>query len=108
MAAHSESLAMSVIVSKGVPQLANTLATEAEDHVQSATCWTIGQVGRHTPEHAKAIAQANLLPKLLHAYMRTDASDDLQLKVRVAFLSSTEFRALLSTCSRFFVALLAK
>lgn len=48
--------------------------------MQSAICWTIGQVGRHTPEHAKAIAQANLLLKLLRCYMRTDASDDLQSK----------------------------
>lgn len=80
IAAHSESLAMSVIVSNGVQQLANALAAEQEDHIQSAICWTIGQVGRHTPEHAKAIAQANLLLKLLRCYMRTDASDDLQSK----------------------------
>ena len=74
---------MSVIVSNGVQQLANALAAEQEDHIQSAICWTIGQVGRHTPEHAKAIAQANLLLKLLRCYMRTDASDDLQSKVRM-------------------------
>jgi 3-methyladenine DNA glycosylase AlkD len=84
IAAHSESLAMSVIVSNGVQQLANALAAEQEDHIQSAICWTIGQVGRHTPEHAKAIAQANLLLKLLRCFMRTDASDDLQSKAKKA------------------------
>lgn len=34
IAAHSESLAMSVIVSNGVQQLANALAAEQEDHIQ--------------------------------------------------------------------------
>lgn len=84
VAAHSESLAMATIVSNAVPALANALATEHEDHIQAAICWTIGQIGRHTPEHAKAAAQANLFPKLLRCYVRTDASDDLQQKAKRA------------------------
>jgi len=80
VAAHSENLAMTVIVSKGVSQLAICLAEEAEDYVKAATVWSLGQVGRHTPEHAKAVAFANVFPKILACYMKTDASEDLRTK----------------------------
>ncbi|KAM3860506.1 sperm-associated antigen 6 [Diretmus argenteus] len=84
VAAHTENLAMAVIVSKGVPQLALCLSEESEDHIKSATAWSIGQIGRHTPEHAKAVATANLLPKLLELYMDANSSEDLQVKCKKA------------------------
>ncbi|XP_025094667.1 sperm-associated antigen 6 [Pomacea canaliculata] len=84
VAAHSENLAMAVIVSKGVVQLAIALSEEQEDHIQAATAWALGQIGRHTPEHAKAVAVANVLPKLLQCYLRADASEDLQTKSKKA------------------------
>ena len=65
----------------GVVQLAVALAEETEDHIQAAAAWALGQIGRHTPEHAKAVAQANVLPKLLQCYLRADAAEDLQTKV---------------------------
>ncbi len=79
--AHTENLAMAVIVSKGVVQLALTLAEEKEDHLKAAAAWALGQIGRHTPEHAKAVALANVLPKLLEWYLKADSSEDLQQKV---------------------------
>ena len=51
--------------------------------LQSACSWALGQIGRHTPEHAKAVAQANVLPKLLEIYLNQKASEDLQTKVPV-------------------------
>jgi hypothetical protein len=51
--------------------------------VKAATAWSLGQIGHHTPEHAKAVAVANVLPKLLHCYLKSDASEDLQTKVSV-------------------------
>ena len=107
VAAHSENLAMAVIVSKGVVQLAIALQEEQEDHIQvahffqlqisrkyhyqsskcsdplsqAAAAWALGQAGRHTPEHAKAVAQANVLPTLLQCYLRAGSSEDLQIKV---------------------------
>ena len=50
---------------------------------QSACSWALGQIGRHTPEHAKAVAQANVLPKLLEIYLNQKASEDLQTKVQL-------------------------
>ena len=79
--AHTENLAMAVIVSKGVVQLSLALAEEKEDHIKAAAAWSLGQIGRHTPEHAKAVALANVLPRLLECYLRNDSSEDLQQKV---------------------------
>ncbi|PAA51428.1 hypothetical protein BOX15_Mlig008678g2 [Macrostomum lignano] len=84
VAAHSENLAMAVIVSRGVLTLDAVLQTESEDHIQAAAAWSLGQIGRHSPEHAKAVAQANVLPKLLRAYLRPDVSEDLQIKSKKA------------------------
>ena len=69
------------ILFQGVVQLAIALSDEPEDHIQAAVAWALGQIGRHTPEHAKAVAVANVLPRLLHCYLRPDASEDLQTKV---------------------------
>jgi hypothetical protein len=66
---------------KGVIQLALTLSEEKEDHLRAAAAWALGQIGRHTPEHAKAVAIANILPKLLECYLKSESSEDLQLKV---------------------------
>jgi hypothetical protein len=82
--AHSETLGMAIIVSKGVIQLAICLAEETEDHVLGAVSWALGQVGRHTAEHAKAVAMANVLPRLLELHLDTASSEDLQLKSKRA------------------------
>jgi len=66
---------------QGVVVLSIALAEEPEDHIQAASAWSLGQIGRHTPEHSKAVAQANVFPRLLQCYTRTGASEDLQTKV---------------------------
>lgn len=49
----SETLALSVIAEKALPPLVAALAEETEDHLKSATAWVLGQIGRHTSDHAK-------------------------------------------------------
>lgn len=49
-------------------QLAVVLQEETDDHILAVTVWAVGQIGKHTPEHAKAVAVANLLSKLLEVY----------------------------------------
>ena len=44
-------------------QLAVILQEETDDKIRSATIWSLGQIGCHTTEHAKAIAVANVLPR---------------------------------------------
>ncbi|XP_004859930.1 sperm-associated antigen 6 isoform X2 [Heterocephalus glaber] len=82
VAAHSENLAMAVIISKGVPQLSVCLSEEPEDHVKAAAAWALGQIGRHTSEHARAVTHT--LPVLLSLYMSTESSEDLQMKCKKA------------------------
>ncbi|XP_046617133.1 sperm-associated antigen 6-like isoform X3 [Neodiprion virginianus] len=65
IAGHSDQLAIAVIGSKGVVQLAIVLQEETEDHILSITVWALGQIGKHTPEHAKALAVADVFRKLL-------------------------------------------
>jgi hypothetical protein len=61
IAAFSEALALAVIAEKGLVPLVAALADEPDDHVKAATAWTLGQVGRHTPDHAKAVADTGVL-----------------------------------------------
>uniref|UniRef100_A0A8C6LQC1 Sperm associated antigen 6 n=1 Tax=Nothobranchius furzeri TaxID=105023 RepID=A0A8C6LQC1_NOTFU len=65
---------ISIKCMSGVPQLALCLSEESEQHMKAATVWSIGQIGSHTPEHAKAVATANLLPRLLELYMDAGSS----------------------------------
>lgn len=61
--------------------MAICLEEEQEDHIKAATAWAFGQIGRHTPEHARAVAVANVFPKLLNLYLDSESSEDLQVKV---------------------------
>ncbi|KAJ3075962.1 Sperm-associated antigen 6 [Podochytrium sp. JEL0797] len=80
VAAFSETLALSVILAKGVPPLTQALVTETEEHIKSACAWSLGQIGRHSPDHAKHLADHAVLPKLLKILTttgpNTDTADD--------------------------------
>lgn len=82
IAAFSETLALSVIASKGVVPLYASLVEEPEDHIKSASAWALGQVGRHSPDHAKALADAGVLPKLVYTLVAPESSDDLKTKCK--------------------------
>ncbi|XP_053988925.1 sperm-associated antigen 6-like isoform X2 [Hylaeus volcanicus] len=80
IAGHSDQLAIAVIGSKGVIHLSAVLHEEQNDRMLAVTVWAIGQIGKHTPEHAKAVAVANILPKLLELYNDANSSEDLKSK----------------------------
>ena len=84
IAAFSETLALAVIAEKGLVPLVATLAEDPEDHLKAASGWTLGQIGRHTPDHARAVADSGALSIL--ATLESDArrSEDLQTKARRA------------------------
>ena len=66
-----------------VPLVA-ALSEEAEDHMKSATTWALGQIGRHTPDHAKAVADTGVLPLLVTLENDTHSTEDLKGKCRKA------------------------
>lgn len=48
-----------------IDHLSLILHKETDNHLLAVTVWAIGQIGKHTSEHAKAVAVANVFPKLL-------------------------------------------
>ena len=87
IAAFSESLAQSVIVNGGVIPLSQALDTEREDHLRAAAAWSLGQIGRHSSEHSKAVTDASVLPMLLQAYLDPQSGEDLKRKSKRALKS---------------------
>ena len=84
IAAFSETLASAVIVKQGVLPLKDALVTEPEDHIKAAAAWSLGQVGRHTPDHAKALAQADVFRILIDVFRAPESSADLKTKAQRA------------------------
>ncbi len=84
ISAFDDSLAMAVIVSKGIPPLKDALINEPEDVIKAAAAWSLGQIGRHTPDHAKFLAEADVPSRLLAVYMLPESSKDLKDKSKKA------------------------
>lgn len=80
IAAFSETLALAILVSKGLLPLKAALVEEQEDHIKAAAAWSLGQIGRHTPEHAKALAQVDVLRRLIDVTVAEESSADLKTK----------------------------
>lgn len=76
ISAFSETLALAVIVHQGILPLKDALVNEPEAHIKSAACWSLGQIGRHTPEHAKALAKADVFRRFIQIYKSASVHDD--------------------------------
>jgi len=97
IAAFSETLALAVIVHKGVDPLKDALTYEPMDHVKAAAAWSLGQIGRHSPDHARALAEGDVLNALLAAYVSRgeEISEDLRQKANKALVN------VLSKCTHY-------
>ena len=62
----------------------DALVSEKEDHMKAAAVWTLGQVGRHTPDHSLSLAEAGVFAPIVVLLSRADSSDDLRLKCKRA------------------------
>ncbi|XP_076390410.1 uncharacterized protein LOC100883620 isoform X1 [Megachile rotundata] len=80
IAGHSDQLAVAVIGSQAIVHLSTILHNEDDNHLLAVTTWAIGQIGKHTSEHAKAVAIANVFPKLLQLYNDPNSPEDLKAK----------------------------
>lgn len=70
IAAFDEQNATAIISVKAIPPLKDALMNEAEDHIQAAAAWTLGQLGGHSPSHAKAMAENDVPSDLLTVKIR--------------------------------------
>jgi len=59
---------MGVISAKGIQPLKNALISEPDDLVKAAAAWTLGQIGGHSAEHARAMAEQDVPSHLLAVY----------------------------------------
>lgn len=82
-----EALAMGVIISKGIGPLKDALVTEPEDHIRAASAWSLGQIGRHGSDHARALAEDDVPARLLAAFIDEASSENLQKKAKRALKS---------------------
>lgn len=82
--AFDEHNAMAIINSKGIAPLKDALTNETEDHIQGVAAWTLGQLGLHSYNHAKAMAEADVLSHLLAVYKAPKSSEELKKKAKRA------------------------
>jgi len=80
IAAFGEALAESLHTVGAVSNVTSVLSTEEEDHLRAASAWTLGQLGRHTPHHAKTVSDTGSLSLLINAFGADEATDDLRKK----------------------------
>lgn len=93
IAAFSETLAYAVIVAKGVQPLSRALEVESEQNIKAACSWALGQIGHHSPDHAKCLAENAVLPKLLNilsSNTKQEYEEDLRAKTERALKSVLE------------------
>ena len=62
-------------------------------HHQAASAWSLGQIGRHTSDHARALAEGDVLRHLLACMVHQDSSEDLKIK------SKRALKAILAKCT---------
>lgn len=84
IAAFSETLARAIIVAHGVVPLKDVVVNEPEDHIKAAAAWSLGQLGRHSPDHAQALAQADIFRILIDLFRSNASSADLKQKAQRA------------------------
>jgi len=80
-------LARSVVQCKGHMALVNALREVKEDHIKAAAAWSLGQIGRHSTELAKDLAEQDVMKELLVVYMAADEKSDLKNKAKRALRS---------------------
>lgn len=46
-------------------QLAQILKVEQDNHILAVTIWALGQIGKHSPEHSKSVADLDVFAYIL-------------------------------------------
>jgi hypothetical protein len=100
----SESLSRALL-NEGAPSVVlGVFVSAKQSHVKSAAAWTLGQVGRHRPEHAGALTTLNALSLQLDGHNEEGAGEDLKLKTKRALKfileKTTEVEALQALIQR--------
>ncbi|OHS94861.1 Sperm-associated antigen 6 [Tritrichomonas foetus] len=84
IASFSQSLASTLINESAPAVVLNVFVSSKQEFVKAAAAWTLGQLGKHSPEHASTLTSLNALALLLDAHNDPNAKDDLKLKTKRA------------------------
>jgi HEAT repeat protein len=84
IASFSQSLATALIQESAPAVVLNVFVSAKQAHVKSASAWTLGQLGKHSPEQASQLTSLNALALLLDAHNDPNAGEDLKLKTKRA------------------------
>jgi len=79
----SETLAMACISSAVIPLIDAAIIGDSDDTVKASCAWTLSQIGKHSPEHARAVIDS--LPKIVALFLHLNTSDDTKDRAREAF-----------------------
>ncbi|KAF5271134.1 hypothetical protein FQR65_LT17714 [Abscondita terminalis] len=96
IAGHYDQFALGVIGCNGIFELVSLLNNSFDDATLSVTAWAIGQIGKHSPEHAKEVGSANAFTRLLDLHLSAASSEDLKFKCKIALKECLQKCTLLS------------
>ena len=65
IAGFDEQMALGIITSKGIEPLKDALLNEKESTIREAAAWTLGRIGKHSGQHARSMAEKDILSILL-------------------------------------------
>ena len=55
--------------------------------IKAAAAWSLGQIGGHSADHARSMAEADVPSHLLAVYKFSESSEDLKKKAKKALKS---------------------
>jgi hypothetical protein len=80
LSAYSESMAQEAVDTGAVAALKEAMLQDAEPHLKAACVWSLGQIGKHTPSHARALALSDVFRHVLALLLEDAGSEDLRDK----------------------------
>jgi HEAT repeat protein len=85
LASHQEQFAKSMFdFQKTLPLLRDILLNDPNQQVKAAVCYTFGNLGKHSTQHANIVASHNVLPIMLLNYQINESSANLKTKAKRA------------------------
>jgi HEAT repeat protein len=84
IASFSQSLASALIQESAPSVVLNVFVSARQAHVKSSAAWTLGQLGKHSPEQASQLTSLNALALLLDAHNDKNAGENLKLETKRA------------------------
>lgn len=82
IAAFSEAMALNTISEHALVPLVRILRENSQEHLKAAAAWTLGQMGKHSAEHANCVSDC-LVP-LAHCEADLTVCEDVRSKARRA------------------------